>query len=561
MENIFSTHQVHQAYIEPHSCLVRTDPSGGAEIWACSKLQFPLRRQVAKAIGVAPEKLVLHPCYIGGDFGGKGSFMDIPLAYFLSLKSARPVKMIMTYEEEFIAANPRHISMIKVRTGVKRDGLLVAHQMEFIFDSGAYAAFKPSGFLTGTGWTAGPYKIPHVLIEEKMVYTNKVHCGHVRGPGYTQGFFATESQFDSVARELGMNPAVFRKKNLISGGGKTPTGHVFRHIDAQQTLKKALEKSGYSRAKAKNVGRGVALCVWPSHGGKCTVFITVDESGAATVSSAAPEQGSGTYTVMRQIVAEELKLPLDAVRVERLDTSRVPPEEGTGASRATRVYGNATYEAATKVVAQILQEASGSMACKADHLTLSSGGVTEKKNGRRLTYAELVKQKGSPISVRSEYNNTDRGPHLCICAQVAEVEVDPETGQVRLRKVTTAHTVGTVVNPLMHQGQIEGGIIMGMGYGLMEHMVIDDGKIIAANFGDYKIPTIRDLPVLETALLESLVGLGPYGSVGIGEMSTMPAAAAIANAVEDAVGVRIKSLPITAEKVLKVLKESQQVGL
>jgi len=246
---------------------------------------------------------------------------------------------------------------------------------------------------------------------------------------------------------------------------------------------------------------------------------------------------------------------LDAVRVERLDTTRVPPEAGSGASRATRVYGNATYDAATKVVAQILKEASRFMACKAKNLTLSNGVVTEKKNGRRLTYPELIKKRGSPISIRSKYNNTDLGPYVCICAQVAEVQVDPETGEVRLRKFTTAHTVGTVVNPLMHQGQIEGGVIMGMGYGLMENMAIEDGKVIAANFGDYKIPTIRDIPILETVLLETSVGLGPYGSVGIGEMSTMPAAAAIANAVEDAVGVRIKSLPITAEKVLEVLKE------
>ena len=201
VENVFETQPVHQSYLEPHSCVVRVAESGAAEIWACSKVPFALREQVATAVGVARDKLVMHPCYIGGDFGGKGDFMDVPIAYFLSQKSRRAVKIVMDYDEELAAGDPRHGAIIKVKTGVKKDGVIVAHHMDFIFDSGAYGAFKPRGFLPGTPESAGPYRMANVLIEEKCVYTNKIPCGHMRAPGDAQGFFANESQMDLVAKK------------------------------------------------------------------------------------------------------------------------------------------------------------------------------------------------------------------------------------------------------------------------------------------------------------------------------------------------------------------------
>jgi CO/xanthine dehydrogenase Mo-binding subunit len=213
VENTFRTNKVHQAYIEPHSCVVKTEPDGSAEIWACSKVPYGIREQVANAVQIDPEKLVVHPCYIGGDFGGKGDFMDIALVYVMSKKAGQPVKMVMDYDEEFVAGNPRHASVIKVKTGVKKDGTVVAHHMNFIFDSGAYGAFKPNAFLNGPHACAGPYNIPHVLIEEHMVYTNQIPCGHMRSPGDPQGFFANESQLDLVAKKLGMDRIKFRRKN------------------------------------------------------------------------------------------------------------------------------------------------------------------------------------------------------------------------------------------------------------------------------------------------------------------------------------------------------------
>ena len=554
VENTFVTKTVHHAYLEPHSCVVQANESGGAEIWSCSKVPYAIREQVANAIHISPEKLVVHPCYIGGDFGGKGDFMDIAVCYFLSKKSGRPVKMVMDYDEEFIAGNPRHASIIKVKTGVKKDGTLVAHHMEFIFDSGAYGAFKPNGFLNGPHLSAGPYKIPHVFIEEHMVYTNKVPCGHMRAPGDPQGFFANESQLDLVARKLGMEPAEFRKKNLMRDGDVDPVGEKIDYIKAEETLKKALKEAGYYKPKPKNVGRGVALVQWVTNSGQGSVALEIDEQGAVTLASAMLDQGGGTYTLLCEIVAEELKVPLEKIRVQTLDTKHGIKDTGIGGSRGTRVYGNAGYDAAVKAVAEIKRVAAEKMGCSPDEIVLSNGAVLYKRAKRRMTYAELVKSQGSPISVIGSYSDATKVHQASMCAQIAEVEVDPETGQIKLRKYTQAHNTGTVLNPLMHQGQIDGGTVMGIGYALMEHLIIEDGKVATTHFGDYKIPTIQDIPPMKTVVTETPKGPGPYNSMAIGETSNIPVAAAIANAVEDAVGVRIKDLPITAEKVFESLR-------
>jgi CO/xanthine dehydrogenase Mo-binding subunit len=553
IENTFTTPVVHHAYIEPHSCVASVAADGSAEIWACSKVPYAIREQVANALKIPQEKLKINPCYIGGDFGGKGDFMDVAVVYLLSKKAGRPVKLVMDYDEEFVAGNPRHASIIQVRTGVKKDGTLVAHHMNFIFDSGAYGAFKPNAFLNGPHASAGPYKIPHVLIEEHMVYTNKIPCGHMRSPGDPQGFFANESQMDLVAKKLGMDPVKFREKNFIHDGDVDPIGEEIGYIKTDETLKKALEDSGYNRPKPKNVGRGVALVQWTANGGNGTVAITLDAQGMATISSAMLDQGAGTYTLLAEIVAEELKLPLTNIKTETLDTERGVKDTGVGGSRATRVYGNAGYQAALKAAQAIKEAAANQLGVSPDEVKLANGGVLHPRMERRLSYADLIKANGGPIRAEATYNDTSKVHDASMCVQVAEVEVDPETGQVQLKKFTSTHNTGTVLNPLMHQGQIEGGAMTGIGYALMEQVAIQDGKVATTNFGDYKIPTIADVPPFKSSVTERPAGPGPYSSMPIGETSNVPAAAAIANAVEDACGVRIKSLPITADKVYEAL--------
>lgn len=554
IEQTFQTQVVHQAYIEPHSCVVKANESGGAEIWACSKVPFALRDQMATAFGVDAQKFLIHPCNIGGDFGGKGDFMDVPVAYLLSLKSRRPVKMVMDYGDEFSSGNPRHAAIIKIKSGVAKDGRIFAHHMDFVFDSGAYGAFKPIGYLFGAHEAAGPYRMENVLIEEKIVYTNKVPCGHMRAPGDPQGVFANESQMDLIAKELHMDPARFRRMNLMQDGDESPVGRKISHIKARETLDRLLQESKYYGRKKVNVGRGLALIQWLALGGECSVFIRIDDAGRITVSTAMLDQGAGAGTVLRQIVADELQLDWQRITLKTLDTAGAPMDTGVGASRATRTYGNACYEAAIKARQELFSAAAQILSADQGKLTISNGTVATNK--KKVSYGEIVKAKGAPIVVEGRYQNHEIGPQASMCAQMAEVEVDPESGEIKLRRFVTVHHTGKVLNPLLHDGQIDGSIVMGAGYALTEELLFADGKVATLNFGDYKIPTARDIPQLYKVIVETPVGRGPYNSMSIGETPIITVAPAIANAVHDAVGVRIRSLPLTAEKVLAGLNAS-----
>ncbi len=555
IENAFTTQVTHQSYLEPHACVVKADPSGGAEVWACSKTPFAVRGQLSNCIGVAKEKLIFHPIHIGGDFGGKGGFMDVATCYFLSLKSGRPVKMVMDYSEELVAGNPRHPSIIKVKTGVKKDGTIVAHHLDFIFDSGAYASMKPAGYLIGASTCAGPYKIANCLIEERMVYTNKIPCGHMRAPGDPQGFFANESQMDIVARKLGMDPTEFKRKNMLQDGDETPTGGHISHIRGVEALNKAMDLSGYKRPKPKNVGRGLSFSEWSPSGGEGSVFVRIDDDGKVKVSSPVVDQGAGVLTVIVECVGQELGVPADEIELLQLDSTSVPSDGGVGGSRATRVYGNAACEAGTIARNELFSVVAQRMEMKPEELSAADGFIIHKPTKRRMSFAEVVKAKGSPISVKGYYKSSEKSHDASVSAQIAEVYVDPETGQVTLRQMISAHTTGKVINPLMHQGQIDGGVVFGLGYALTEEVMFDGGKILTTNFGEFKIPNIQDIPPLKTAVMESVPGgPGPYNSLAIGEVANVPVAAAVANAVYDACGVRITDLPVTSEKVYAALK-------
>jgi len=555
LENTYTVSAVHQGYIEPHASLVRVDADGRAEVWSSNKSPFGMRDAVAAALQIAPSSLIIHPCYVGGDFGGKGDGNDVALCYALARRCGRPVKFVVDYSEELVAGNPRHAATIKIKTGVKKNGLMIAEQIEFIFDSGAYGSYRPQGYLVGAHDAPGPYRVPNCLIEEKYVYTNKMPAGYMRAPGHLQAFFASESQADLVARRLGMDPGEFRRINFMHDGDASPLGHVMPHVKATETLDRALQAAGFKKPKGKNIGRGFAVGDWVSKGGESYALIKIDERGTITLSSAVTDTGPGVFTMMRQIVGEELKVPLDAIGVEMLDSDKVLKDTGVRGSSSTRVHGGSALDAARKTREEILKLAAQFMHAAPDELLLFDGGVTHGRAERRMTYAEIVRAHGRPIVVEGHYLNMTDGPEASLVAQVAEVEVDEETGAVKVIKLTTAHNTGTILNPLTHQGQIEGAVAMGLGYGLIENLAYDEsGKALATHLGEYKLPCIKDVPALETAILQSDFGSGPYNSMSIGETALIPTAAAIANAVEDAVGVRIKSLPITAEKVLQALK-------
>lgn len=558
IENTFNTSPIHQAYLETHTCLVWIDDDDRVQIWSSNKSPYALKQQLSDAVGIPAERILLNPGYIGGDFGGKGSPLNVPLCYYLALHSRRPVRMVMNYMEEFMAANPRHAAKIFLKTGVKRDGTLVAHEARVIFNSGAYGGFKPGVNLGGASRAGGANRIPNVYIEALQVYTNTVPCGHMRAPGEPQSLFAIESHMHDIARRLGIDPLEFRRHNLMDEGDETPTGATYDEVRAKETLDAAIETSEYDSPKPRNVGRGIAMGERGPGGGESRADVTLNPDGSVVLHTAVFEQGVGVYAILRQIVAEELGLSADRVDVEVWDTDAAPFDSGIGGNRVTRIASISTNQAVTEARQAVVALAAELLGWPEERIAFSGDEVRNLDTDEAQPWADLLGRAQQSITGEGVHRNFERVPITSFTAQVAEVSVDPETGEVKLLRFTSAHDVGQVMNPVGHQGQINGGVMQGIGYALMEELKIEDGQVTTLTFGDYKIPSIKDIPELRTVLLDPARGVGPYNIKSIGESPNGPVAAAIANAVEDAVGVRIKDLPITAEKVYRALKERGQ---
>jgi CO/xanthine dehydrogenase Mo-binding subunit len=467
--------------------------------------------------------------------------MDLPLAYHLARVTGRPVRMVMRYAEELMAGNPRHPSIITLRTGVTRDGRIVARQVKALFNSGAYAAFKPAPtvHLGGASMGAGVYRMPNLLIESYCVYTNNIPCGHARSPGEPQMVFAGESHMDMIAKELGLDPVEFRRRNLLKDGDCLANGHHLEHVRAKETLDAALQAGHWSEPKPGPwIGRGVAMTHRHIGVGFTNARVRLETDGTVNLLVGLPDTGTGAHLVLRQVVAEVLDLTIDEVKVELATTDVFETDSGVGGSRVTHTGGRAAFHACEK-----LKELIAAEAAKLGTPPTSLAAI-----------AQAAAREGRTLEASHFYDAKSHAAVTSFTAQLAEVAVDPATGQVTVRHFTTAHDVGTIINPITHQGQIDGATIMGMGQGVMEELVIDGGRVANANLGDYKMPTIRDIPELKTVLVKSTGGVGPLDSKPIGEFANNGPPAAIANAVADAVGVRLFELPIKAEKIYQALK-------
>ena len=555
VENTFTVSRVHQAFLEPHCCLVWIDDQDRVQMWSPNKAPQGLKESMSAALNIPKEKIRVNPVAIGGDFGGKGAPIDEPICYLLALRTGRAVKMVMEYREEFVAGAPRHAAVIRLKTGVKRDGTMVAHEMEAYLDSGAYGGFRPGAVVGGIAHAGGCYRAEHARIAVSRVYTNNLPGGQMRAPGEPQGFFAAESHMDCVARKLGMDPYEFRLKNLIEEGETTLTGGHYRGIKAKDTLKAAAKTAGYKASKAANMGRGIAMGYRGPGAGSTSLSLSLNPDGTIVIRTCLFEQGTGTYTTLRQIVAEELSLKPDEIQIQILDTdSGVPFDSGIGGSRGTRVASGAAFQAARAAKQELLDLAEKLLGWPKSETVLVGKELVHKKTRKRERWDKLLSRAGRSVTGAAVHRDEDHSPVTAFAAQIAEVSVDTETGEVKLRRLTTAHDTGIIVNPIGHQGQVDGGVVQGIGYGLIEYLPVHEGHVGTAHFGEYKIPTVKDIPELKTVIVKGEAGVGPYKTKGIGENPISPVAAAIANAVEDAVGVRIKDLPITAEKVLNALR-------
>jgi CO/xanthine dehydrogenase Mo-binding subunit len=559
-EHTFRTPLGFHAYIEPHACTVRINDGGQVEIWASNKAPFTLRDRLARDLGLDPTKIKVHILPVGGDFGGKTSVVEVPVCYLLAQRTAKPVRMVLNYGEELTACSHRHPAVITLRTGVDNQGKLCALHARAIFSGGGYAALKANAEVTvqGPRRVASYYRIPAIQVETICAYTNQVPCTQTRTPGSPQTTFAMESQIDIIARELGMDPVQFRVRNLLDDGDATPFGQKLKGIVVKETLKKALDVSGWAKPKAKNVGRGVAVYERPSGAGRSGAAITVASDGSVTVNLGVPDVGPGIHTIVQQIISEVLDLPRERVNICVEDTDSSPYDSGTGGSKSTNSVGTAAYQAVSELKQKLISLAAARIGCKPEELRESKGryAVPGAKSIRFVDVIRLAgEQNGGAITHLSVYEPA-RAPITSFATQVAEVEVDLDTGQVKVKKLTTVHDSGKVLNHLTYQGQIDGGVVTGLGFALMEDSSLIDGKMAAANLGEFKMPTAADVPKLTTVLMEDATGPTPFQGKAIAEIPNVPTAAAIANAIEDAVGVRLCELPLTSEKIYAVLHKA-----
>ncbi|HEU0075497.1 MAG TPA: xanthine dehydrogenase family protein molybdopterin-binding subunit [Dehalococcoidia bacterium] len=522
MEHTFKVPSRHQGYLEPYASVLDIDPNGRIQVWCSAKAPFRVRIQLSEAMGIPVEQIRVNVVAVGGDFGGKGDARDVPIAYLLARATGRPIKIVMSYAEELTASNPTHPTVVVVKSGVMKDGTLVARKVRTVHASGAYGAMKPNAALSTWHYVGGGYRIPHSDFEFLQIYTNTTPGGYFRAPGAHQYSFALECHTDLLAAELGIDPVEFRLKNMVSPGEEDAVGRNLRAISAREVLQAAVAKAAESPVqRGPGYGRGVAIFGRQIGGGAAGVVITAEEDGSFSVLSPTVDVGTGTHTIEQQMVASEFGVPLDKVRVRPGDTDSTPFDEGPRASRVTYTEGTAVAKACSQLKEMLADGAS------------------------------------LPLTVRFEHDAFQDEDVMYFSAQVAEVNVDPETGEVKVQRVITAHDVGTVINPIGHQGQINGGFATGYGLAMTEEFVVQDGRVLNGHLGDYKLPTIRDLPPLETVLVPSVGGMGPYDAKAIGELANNATAAAIANAVADASGARLFELPVTAERVWRALGKAE----
>jgi CO/xanthine dehydrogenase Mo-binding subunit len=559
-EHTFRTQLAHHGYIEPSACVVRASEDGRVEVWASNKAPWRLRKQMSVDFGVPEEKIKVHIVHVGGDFGAKASLNDVPIAYHLAKITRQPVKLVFDYAEEILTGGHRHPAVIALRTGVDPDGRFTAIKATIHFSGGAYASQKADAEVTVRGGRrlASVYRCPAIDIETYCAYTNQVPCTQTRTPGSPQIVFAFESQADIIAKEMNMDPLEFRRRNIIRDGELSPLGERWQHVLLSEVLDRAAQASGWKKSLArKNRGRGIALYERGTSEGGASAAITLEMGGKVNVLTGVPDVGPGFYTVVQQMVCETLGLPPESVTVSVKDTDSLPYDPGTGGSRQTNTSGHAAHKAAREVREKLIALAARELDCKPEEIRQQGNKVTAptKKSTTMEQMIELaVRENHGPVFHPTIYEPEKRPKVTGFVAQVAEVEVDPATGAVKVLNLTTAHDTGVVLNRLTLTGQIDGGVITGLGLALMEENSRVDGRIVTLTLGEAKLPCIADVPPLKTILVESPTGPAPFGAKSIAENPNAPTAAAIANAIADACGVRLFELPLAAEKIYRALQ-------
>jgi CO/xanthine dehydrogenase Mo-binding subunit len=555
---------------------------------------FTVRRNLAAVLGVPINRVQVRQVPMGGGFGGKeDSPIDIGCrAAVLAHHTGRPVRLALEREEITIQTCKRHPMIMTIKLGAKRDGTLTAFTGVIYDEQGAYASLGPvippagGSHIHSMIMMPGPYEIPHVSVDAYLCYTNHPYGGAMRGFGAPQVHIAHEQIMDELALELGLDPLEIRRKNAFQLGSATATGQV---LDQSVGLRETLEacarefdwagrfrKTGYVDAeKTRRRGIGVGLGWYRTSigtaGDGCGANVYVHEDGSALLFTGITEMGQGSYTVLPQICAEELGICVDQVRLVQPDTHIVPESGPTVGSRSTTLMGNAIIQAARQVKETILEAASEMLLVPASRLEARAGRICDRENpervlpfreaaARAMTRGKRLIGQGwwTPPLATLDPETGQGNPYFVYTysTHMAEVEVDVETGEVEVTDYVAAFDVGKAINPRAVEGQIEGGVAMGLGYALMEEVVLKNGVPQNLSLQNYLIPTILDVPRIKSIILEMPNAHGPYGAKGIGEMPNIPATPAILNAIANACGGRVRSLPADPEKVFWAIKEA-----
>ena len=584
-EDTFITSRVHHCCLQPLASVAAVE-SGTITIWPTTQNPLRLRTILANFFGIPYHKIRVIQYPLGGGFGLRvdpfpADFCCIALARL----TRKPVKIIHTREEEFENTKTRLRQIIRLKTGVKRDGIILARHADVICDNGAYTGSSPGNSIWGGLMFGALYRIPNFKHEWRLVYTNLQPAGSMRGYGNPQVHFAGESQIDMIAERLGMDPIDLRLRNAVQKGDTTASGPILHSCGLIECIDKVAEMIDWRQKKLeRRAFRGVGMaCMIHCSGARLYPMVNADYSsarvklnddGTVNLSIGTGDMGTGSNTVMAQIAAEELGVKIEDVKVLSGDTEVGLPCSGGTASRLTTMCGNAVRRASQEAKKKLFKIAAEKLEVNVEDLEARERRIYVRSSPDigvsifEMVRASIYRKGGESIVAEAYFDGKNELPDpqtgcgnvstsYPFACQAAEVEVDPETGEVRILRFVAAHDVGRVINALTAEGQVEGGVAMGIGYALNEDLIYHNGKLVNGNFLDYKIPTALDIPKIDIQFIETDDPNGPFGAKGLAEPSLIPTAPAIVNAIYDAIGVRFSELPVTQEKIQKALKEKR----
>jgi CO/xanthine dehydrogenase Mo-binding subunit len=560
-------------YIEPRSALARREPEGGLTLWCGSQSPYDNRDELAEFFGLEPSKVRFINQFVGGAFGGKIIMAAEWYAAALALQCSRPVRLVWSRHDDSLHIYPRHGGVAALASGARRDGTLVAMRASFTFDTGAYIGYGGGTALIATMLASAPYRIPNIDLEATLVYTNKQVAGPVRAPGGPQAVFAKEAHLDELCRKLALDPLEFRLKNAWEDGDAGPTGQRLTSVSVKETLRRAADAVGWSAPRPPNRGRGLSCTWWFSSCGESRARVEILRDGRVRIHSGNPEIGTGSAAVaFPMLAASVLGIDPGAIDVVLADTKSDAYDSGVGGSGSTYGAGMAVENAAKAARVELIKHAEDALEARADDLELRDGrAVVRGAPHHSVTFGELAAAQGGTIEGHGESAGGD-DPEFdaalveshdfaswmapSFTATAAEVDVDPDTGQVAVRKLATAQDVGFAVNPSGVIGQIEGGAVQGLGWALTEELKFRDGILVNPDLKGYLLPTSVDAPEIEAVIVESPSVEGPRGMKGAGEPPVTTPGAAIANAIRDAVGAAPCETPMTPERVWRAMGNS-----